>query len=290
MKIGFIGLGKMGIAMAANLAKAGHEVIAYNRTREKAHKLVSVGAKVAETPAMAAEDAEAVFTMLSDDIALSEMVAEFAPGLHPKTIHISSSTISVALAKRLAEQHAARGQRYLAAPVFGRPDAAENKRLVVVAAGDAGDIEQARPLFEAIGRLTVVAGAEPWHANAIKLCGNFMIASMLESFSEAFAALRKSGIDPHLFLTAILEVFGSPVYTNYGRQIADGNFNTPGAGFALTLALKDVRLVSQFAESAQAPMPLASLVRDHLLSAVANGQGELDWTSLALVLARSAGL
>jgi 3-hydroxyisobutyrate dehydrogenase-like beta-hydroxyacid dehydrogenase len=173
--------------------------------------------------------------------------------------------------------------------VFGRPDAAEKKRLVVTAAGDQTLLERMRPLFEIIGRETFIVGPEPWMANAIKLCGNFMIASMLETFSEAFAALRKAGVDPHQFLSVIIEVFGSPVYNNYGRQMADGRFDAAG-GFALPLGLKDVRLASQFAESVQAPMPLASLVRDHLVSAIANGQSNLDWTSLYLVLGRAAGL
>ncbi len=151
----------------------------------------------------------------------------------------------------------------------------------MAAAGTPEVVERVTPLLEAIGRETFVVGDEPWQANAIKLCGNFMIASMLETFAEAFAALRKSEIDPQVFLNVILELFGSPVYSNYGRQMADKNFNTPGSGFGLALGLKDVRLVAQFAESVQAPMPLASLVRDHLLSAMANGQEQLDWSSLA---------
>jgi 3-hydroxyisobutyrate dehydrogenase-like beta-hydroxyacid dehydrogenase len=290
MKIGFIGLGKMGVAMARNLVRSGHQLKVYNRTRAKAEPVVQLGAKVAETAADAAHGAEAVFTMLADDEAVSQAVEQFKGALDSKAIHIGSSTISVALAKHLGSDHAAAGQRYISAPVFGRPDAAESKRLVVVAAGDGSSLEECHPLLEAIGRATFVVGAEPWQANAVKLCGNFLIASMLEALSEAFATLRKAGVDPNEFLNPILEVFGSPVYTNYGKQMAAGNFNIPGSGFGLALGLKDVRLVSQFAESVQSPMPLASLIRDHLVSAMAHGQSDLDWTSLALVLARSAGV
>src|SRR5271154_5403443 len=183
MKTAFIGLGRMGSAMARNLLQAGHEVVVYNRTREKAEALIADGAKPAESPADACRSAQAVLTMLSDD-------------------------------------HARRGQHYLSVPVFGRPEAAESKRLLVVAAGPIEIIDRCRPLFDAIGRQTIVAGSDPWQANAVKLCGNFMIASVLETFGEAFATVRKSGIDPHVFLEVMTSLFASPVYAGYGRIIA----------------------------------------------------------------------
>ena len=158
----------------------------------------------------------------------------------------------------------------------------------MVVAGKPELVERCTPLFDAIGRQTFVIGAEPWQANAAKLCGNFMIASMLEAFAEAFATLRKADVPPHAFLEIMSTLFGSPVYSNYGRLIADGKFEP--VGFALHLGLKDIRLVLQTAEECAAPMPLASLIRDQFLSAMAHGQAEQDWASVAKVAARNAGL
>jgi len=290
MKLGFLGLGRMGAGMARNLLRAGHDVAVYNRTREKAEALRTDGARVAKSPADACRDAEAVFTMLSDDAALDELVFGadgIASALAANAIHISCSTISTALARRLAAEHAARGQCYLSVPVFGRPEAAENKKLLVVAAGRAELIARCQPLFEAIGRQTFIVGDQPWQANAVKLCGNFMIASMIETFGEAFAVLRKAGVAPHAFLDIMNALFASPVYANYGRIIADEKFEP--AGFALKLGLKDIRLALAAAEECAAPLHIASLIRDHLLSAVAHGQADLDWSSVTLVAARNAG-
>lgn len=281
----------MGSGMARNLLRAGHQVAAYNRSRAKAEALALDGASVAESPAGASQGCDAVMTMLADDAAVEHVVTGpggIAGALPQSAVHLSCSTISTALARRLAALHAERGQGFLSTPVFGRPDAAEAKKLLVVAAGAPDLIERCRPLFDAIGRQTFVAGAEPWQANAVKLCGNFMLASMLETFGEAYATLRKAGVDPHLFLETMNALFGSPVYANYGRIVADQQFEP--AGFALRLGLKDVRLVLETAQECASPMPIASLVRDHLLSAVAQGQAELDWSSVARVSARNAGL
>ena len=280
----------MGSPMARNLLRAGHELAVYNRSRGKTDPLAAEGARVAESPAAAAHGAEAVFTMLSDDAAVEQVTfgENGVAGALGGAIHVSASTISTAMARRLAAEHARRGESYLSAPVFGRPEAAVAAKLLVVAAGPGALVERCRPLFDAIGRLTFVAGAEPWQANAVKLCGNFMIASMLESFGEAFATLRKSKVAPHLFLDVMNALFGSPVYAGYGRIVADEKFEP--AGFALRLGLKDVRLVLQTAEECESPMPVASVIRDHLLSGVAQGQSELDWSSVARVIARGAGL
>ena len=229
--------------------------------------------------------------MLADDDAVEQTVFSgggLASVLKPGAIHIGSSTISTKLARRLAIEHDKRGQSYVSAPVFGRPDAAETKKLLVVTAGPSEIVHRCRAVFEAIGRQTFVAGTEPWQANAAKLCGNFMIASMIESFGEAFATLRKANVDPHLFLEVMNALFASPVYANYGRIIADEKFEP--AGFALKLGLKDVRLVLATAQECLAPMPVASLIRDHFLSAMALGESESDWSSLARVAARNAGL
>ena len=284
MNIAFIGLGNMGSAMARNLLRAGHELTVYNRTREKA---AAMGVRVAASPAEACRDCEAVVTMLADDHAVEEVFfgsAGLLSGFKAETIHISSSTISTALARRLASAHTAT----VSAPVFGRPEAAEAKKLLVVAAGQPELVERCRPLFDAIGRGTFVAGAEPWQANAVKVCGNFMIASMLETFGEAFATLRKANVDPHLFLEVMNALFASPVYANYGRMAADQHFEP--AGFALRLGLKDVRLALETAQECVSPMPLASLLRDRFLDAMAHGQEAMDWSSIVKVSARGAGL
>jgi 3-hydroxyisobutyrate dehydrogenase-like beta-hydroxyacid dehydrogenase len=278
----------MGAAMARNLMRAGHQMAIYNRTPEKAEALAAEGARVAASPADVCRDADAVITMLADDAAVADVVFGengIAAALPRQGVHISSSTISTAMARRLTEAH---GNRYVSAPVFGRPEAAEARRLLVVAAGPAEAVERCRPLFDAVGRQTFVAGAEPWQANTVKLCGNFMIASMLETFGEANATLRKSKVSPHLFLDVMNALFASPVYANYGRMVADEQFEP--AGFALKLGLKDVRLVLEAARECASPMPLASLIHDHLLSGVAQGQGELDWSSLARVIAKDSGL
>ncbi len=291
MKVGFIGLGRMGSGMARNLLRAGHEVVVFNRSREKAEALVADGARVADTPAAVCSVSEAVMTMLADDHAVEQVAFGengIASALPAGAIHISCSTISIALARRLAAEHGRRGQRYLSGPVFGRPDAAESKKLLVIAAGPADVVEHCRPLFDAIGRQTFVVGSDPSQANAVKLCGNFVIAATLEAFGEAYAALRKADVGPHTFLDVMSTLFGSPVYANYGRLIADEKFEP--AGFALRLGLKDTRLVLEAAEEYAAPMPLASLIRDNFLSAMAHGQADQDWSSVTRVAARNAGL
>ncbi len=240
----------------------------------------------------AAARARVVMTMLADDGAV-EAIAFGADGLLEALpaggIHLSLSTISAELSRRLTAAHAARGQSFVAAPVFGRPDAAAAKRLVVVAAGPAAAVEKVRDLLEDIGRELVVLGEDPPAANTLKLAGNFLIVSMLETLGEAFALLRKSGVEPSRFMDIVNGgLFQSPIYENYGRIIAARRFEP--AGFKLRLGLKDVRLLLAAAEEQAVPMPLASLLRDHLLSAVATGKGEADWSALAEVAARNAGL
>jgi 3-hydroxyisobutyrate dehydrogenase-like beta-hydroxyacid dehydrogenase len=291
MNVSFIGLGKMGSGMARNLLRAGHTVTVYNRTSSKAEPLAAEGARVSDSPAGAVRDCEVVVTMLADDDAVEQAVfgdGGLASALRAGAIHISSSTISTKLARHLAAEHAKRGQQYVSAPVFGRPEAAEAKQLLLVAAGPTETVNRCQPVFAAIGRQTFVAGAEPWQANAVKLCGNFMIASVIEGFGETYATLRKANVAPHLFLDVMNALFASPAYANYGRIIADEQFEP--AGFALKLGLKDIRLALETAQECAAPMPVASLIRDHFLSAIALGQGESDWSSLGRISARNAGL
>jgi len=290
MKIGFVGLGNMGSGMARNLLKAGHEVHAYNRTASRAEELAADGARVAKTIAGAAAPG-IVFTMLADDHAVEECV--FGDGgilasLPRGGLHISLSTISVALSRRLAEEHSRHGQEYVSAPVFGRPQAAASAHLVVVAAGPAEAIEKARPMLEVMGRKLFILGTDPPQANVLKLSGNFLIAAMIEALGEAFALARKSGIEPLKYLEIMNTLYQSPVYETYGRIIAEERFEP--AGFKMLLGLKDVRLVLAAGEAAAVPMPLASLVRDHMVSGIARGMGEIDWSAIGRVAAQDAGL
>src|ERR1700692_3547813 len=244
MKIAFIGLGRMGVGMARNLLRAGHTVAAFNRSREKAEALSADGARVANSPADACRDAEVVMTMVADDRAVEEIVFGrdgLASAMKKDCIHVSHSTISTALARKLTAEHAQRKQGYLSVPVFGRPEAAETKNLLVVAAGPGELVERCQPLFDAIGRQSFTVGIEPWQANVAKVCGNFMIISMIEALGEAYATLRKAGVAPQTFLEIMNALMGSQVIANYGRIIAQEQFEP--AGFALQLGLKDVRLV-----------------------------------------------
>ena len=292
MKLGFIGLGGMGRAMAQNLLAAGHELTVYNRTMARTEPFQEQGAKVAESPAEAAHGNEAVVTMLADDDAVNEVVlgeGGLAGGLAAGAIHVSSSTISVALSSKLASLHQSMGHGYVAAPVFGRPDAAAARQLWVAAAGKKADLDRCAPIFSAIGRGVSLLGDEATSANVVKLAGNFIIASSIEALSEAFTLVRKSGIDAGAFAEVFRSVIArSPILERYAGLIAEEAF-TP-AGFKMYLGLKDVRLTLSAAEAAEVPMPLASLLRDQLLSGVAQGRGDLDWSALAALAAERAGL
>ncbi|MGA2902869.1 MAG: NAD(P)-dependent oxidoreductase [Candidatus Korobacteraceae bacterium] len=292
MKIAFIGLGNMGAPMARNLVRAGHELTVWNRTAAKSGPLKSEGAKVSSSPGEAAKAAEVVITMLADDHAVESAVllsGGVLESLPRGATHVSMSTISVALSHRLAEEHGKRGHHYIAAPVFGRPEAAEAGKLFIAAAGEKRAIENCRPVLEAMGQRVFVVGDQPEMANVVKLSGNFLIAAVIESLGEAIALVRKYGIDPHEyvdFLTSSL--FAAPVYKTYGGLIADAQHEK--AGFALRLGLKDIRLALAAAESVDAPLPVASLVRDHMLAAIGRGREKHDWSVLGQLAAEDAGL
>ena len=291
MDVGLIGTGGMGSGIAKSLLRAGHGVTVFNRTRARAEALRADGATVAASIAEACKG-EAVLTMLADDAALETQVfprGGILESLPRGAVHVSLSTISVALSDRLAADHSRAGQDYVAAPVFGRPDAAEAGRLAVVAAGTKAAVDRCKPLFEAMGPKLLVIGEKPSLANVVKLTGNFLIASVLESLGEAFAFARKSGIDaaPLLdFLTSTL--FNAPVYKTYGGLIAEGNHDQ--VGFALPLGLKDVRLVLQAAEACRVPMPIASVLHDRFVTALARGNETKDWSVIGRVAAEDAGL
>jgi 3-hydroxyisobutyrate dehydrogenase-like beta-hydroxyacid dehydrogenase len=289
MKVGFIGLGHMGAGMAANLLRTGHDVTVYNRTRTKIEALVAQGAKAAASVSDACSG-DAVITMLANDDAVESVVFSdrgIIGSLPATAIHVSSSTISVALSERLEAAHAKAGQRFVAAPVFGRPDVAAAGQLFVVAAGAPDAIKAAAALFDSIGKGTFVVSETPKAANLVKLSGNFLLASVIESLGEAMALLGKAGIDRRQYLDILTStLFNVPVYKTYGGLIADGQFEP--AGFAAPLGYKDIRLTLAAAEDLRVPLPLASLLRDRFLTLLAHGGDKLDWSAIGRLAAKDA--
>lgn len=294
-EIGFIGLGNMGRPMAANLAAAGRRVIAYVRRADQFGELEALGLN----PTTDIGDllgCDVVISMLPDDDAVSEVVFGdsdedldgLAAGLMPGAIHLSMSTISTAAASVMANEHARHGQGYVAAPVFGNPDAAKARQLFIVAAGAPADIERCRPVLDSLGQRTFTVGSDPGDANLFKLLGNMMSATALEMLGEVVAVVRKRGLDPQPFIDVMTNaMFGGRAHKIYGDKIAKQIY-TPG--FVLPLVLKDVRLALAEAEKAGAPMPSVGVVRDRLISGIARGYGDLDWTALGLIAAEEAGL
>jgi 3-hydroxyisobutyrate dehydrogenase-like beta-hydroxyacid dehydrogenase len=290
MKVGFIGLGHMGAGMAANLLKAGHDVTVYNRTRSKVEALVAQGARAAASVSNACRG-DAVLTMLADDGAVESVVfsgSGIIDSLPAGAIHISSSTISVALSERLEAAHAKAGQLFVVAPVIGRPDAAAAGQLFVVAAGAPDAVKAAASLFDAIGQKTFIVSELPHAGNLVKLSCNFLIASVIESVGEAMALIGKAGIDRRQYLDILTStLFDASVYKTYGGLIAEGKFEP--AGFAAPLGQKDIRLTLAAAEDLRVPMPLASLLRDRFLTLLAHGGDKLDWSAIGRLAATDAG-
>ena len=286
-KVGFVGLGHMGTVMAANLAAAECHVTGYVRRQEQMGRVQGLGV----TPTMDIADlfdCEIVISMLPDDAAVRSVVFGgdntdgLAEGLSPGAIHLSMSTISTAAATECASEHARRGQGYVAAPVFGNPDAARARQLFVIAAGAAIDVERCRLLTDNLGQ-TFMVGDDPAQANLIKLLGNIMTATTLEVLGETVAVLRKRGFDPKRFIDILTStMFAGRVHRIYGNKIVEESY---APGFVMPLALKDVRLALAEAEKAAVPMPSATVVRDRLTAGIARGHAGLDWTALALVAA-----
>ena len=291
MEIGFIGLGNMGHGMAVNLLKAGHHVTVYNRSRAKAEALVQQGATAARTVAEACGGA-LVFTMLADDQAVENVTFGddgIVASLEPGATHVSSSTISVALSRRLAAAHAEAGQQYVAAPVFGRPEAAAAAKLFVIAAGGPHVLRPLAPLFDAIGQRTFVVSDQPHAANLVKLSGNFLSAAVIESLGEALTLVARGGIDQRKYLEFLTStLFDAPVYKIYGDLIVGGRFAP--AAFAAPLGQKDIRLVLAAAEDLRVPMPLGSLLRDRFLTLLAHDGEQLDWSAIGRLPAVDSGM
>ena len=290
MKIGFIGMGRMGTGMAGRLLAAGHEVTVYNRTRDKAEPLAAQGATITADIAGACRG-DIVITMLANDEAVRRVVHD--PGgvlasLRRGAVHVSSSTISVGLCEQMTADHAAAGQGFVAAPVFGRPDAAAAGALFIVAAGEGAAVAALAPVFDAIGQRSFVVAETPKSASLVKLSGNFLIASVIEALGEAMALVGKGGIDRMQYLDILTStLFSAPVYATYGKLIAERRFEP--AGFAAPLGQKDIRLTLAAAEDLRVPMPLASLLRDRFLALLAQGGEHLDWSAIGGLASRDAG-
>ena len=292
--IGFMGLGRMGSLMAANLAADNCRVIAYIRRRDRAAEIRALGLEPKFSIADLF-DCDFVISMLPDDRAVREAVfgktAEggLAAGLKPNAVHLSMSTISTAAAGEFVEEHEKHGQCYVAAPVFGNPDAASARELFVIAAGDPDQVDRVRPILGLLGQRTFYVGADPAHANLVKLAGNVMSATALEMLGEVLSLIRKRGLDAGMVLDILTStMFGSRVHKIYGAKIAAQRY--AASGFILPLALKDVRLALAEAEAASVPMPSVSVVRDRLITGIARGHGDLDWSALGLIAAQEAGL
>lgn len=291
MNIGFIGIGRMALGMVRNLLSAGHSVKIYNRTRAKAEALEADGAVVVDDIRDVCSN-ELVISMLADDKALEDVVfgdVDFVNAMPSDGVHVSMATISEAMGRRLSELHTAANRAYVSAPVFGRPDAAAAAKLFIVAAGTAESIERCQPAFDAMGQRTFVVGDKPVAANVVKITGNFMLASVIETLGEAFALSRKYDIDPENLLELLTStLFSAPVYKGYGAMIAKENYEP--AGFKLNLGLKDIGLALEAAQSMGVNMPIANAVRDQFLVGIERGYQDLDWAALGRVCADDAGL
>lgn len=289
MNVGFLGLGAMGSGMALNLLKAGHKVVAWNRSPEKVKALVAEGATAAQTPQEAFQ-ADAIITMLADDDTIASVV--LAGGLletaKADAVHIVMATISVGFSKELERLHASRGLAYVSAPVMGRPDVAAGGDLNILVAGKPEHIQKVQPLLDAMGKATWPVGDAPHKANVVKLGMNFLLASAIESMSEAIALALRNDVPGETMVEVLANtLFAAPAYKVYGPAILDGTFKP---GFKLPLGLKDIRLVLAAGEQSGAPMPFASLLRDNFVDALAHGDGDKDWAAVSKVALRRAGL
>ena len=290
MKVGFIGLGNMGAAIAGNILRAGHQLTVWNRSPAPVAELVGRGAVAAKAPQDALRG-DVVFSMLANDAALHEvgltgpLLDHAAPGL----VHVNLATISIELALQMAQAHAVRGVGYVASPVFGRPDAAAAAQLIVIASGAGKDIARVRPILEAIGRRVAVVGEIPEQANLFKIAGNFMLAAAIETMGEAIALVRKGGLDPALFIDLLTtSLFAAPAYQGYGALIVAQKYEP--AGFKLRLGMKDAGLALAAGRQLQVPLPLVDLIHEHFVEAIASGLGDKDWAALASLAAAKAGL
>ncbi|WP_428330681.1 NAD(P)-dependent oxidoreductase [Mucilaginibacter sp.] len=291
--IGFIGLGNMGMPIAKNLINAGYHLQVYNRSLDKADELNPASITKCKTPAEAADGVQIIISMLSDDEVLREVVLGcegILKKLPKNALHISMSTIAPDTAKELAKHHQNAGSSYLAAPVFGRPEAAAAKKLWVCISGDPQSKEIAKPVLENLGQGIVDFGEDAGGANVVKVAGNFMIMASMEIMAEAYTLAEKNGLDR----LQVAEFFGStlfnaPIFQNYGKLIANKQYEP--VGFKSKLGYKDARLAFKLSQQSETPMPVATTLHNRLLTAVAKGWGESDWVEgVARGVAEDAGV
>jgi 3-hydroxyisobutyrate dehydrogenase-like beta-hydroxyacid dehydrogenase len=292
MKVGFLGLGRMGSAMARRLCEAGHDVAVYNRTPEKARALAEAGAKVVGSIAEAASYGEAVITMLADDAALDDVTERkdgLLQALPAGRVHICAGTHGVHVIRRLDAAHAAAGQVLVASPVLGRPEAVSSGQAGMVVGGPADAVARCRSLFDAIARRAFDAGADPAAAAAIKIANNFVLGCAIEAMGEGFSLIRKYGVIPQVFYDVMTDgLFAAPAYKVYGKIIVDEAYDKVGQ--MAVLGLKDANLALAAGEAAGVPLPSANVWRDRLVGAVAHGDGGCDWAVMAREQARASGL
>jgi 3-hydroxyisobutyrate dehydrogenase-like beta-hydroxyacid dehydrogenase len=285
LKVALIGLGSMGVPIAENLLNHGYELVVYNRTESKSQDLATKGAIIANTPAEAATQSEIVFTILSDDTAVENVVygeEGILAGLSPAGIHVSMSTISVHLAKKLASDHENKNQHFVSSTVLGRPDAAAVAALRFMVAGPEQAREKVVPILRILGQDVFTIGAEGYLSNVVKLGTNFLLVAMLESLSESLVMVEKHGVEPKQFLEVINSLFSSPIYKNYGNIILNEQFDP--AGFKLKLGLKDVNLMIDAANEVSTELPIATLAQSHYTKGIEKGWGDLDWAALIKVI------
>lgn len=289
-KIAFMGLGSLGTPIAANLIQDGHDVTVWNRTGGKAQSLLDQGAKEAVSPTDAVTPGGVIVSVLAHDAAVEETISKkVLEKMGEGGLHISMSTIAPATANRLALLHKKYGVTYVAAPIFARPDAVSSRIGVLCLSGEATAQERARAIVAPLVKGIFDFGEEVGAANVVKLAGNFMIAASMEMMAEAFTMGEKNGVPRQAMYDMFTQtLFATPIFQGYGRMIAQNTYEP--VGFKLPLGLKDMNLVLETASAAQAPMPLANLVRGRLMSALAKGREDLDWTALAQGVSDDAGL
>jgi 3-hydroxyisobutyrate dehydrogenase-like beta-hydroxyacid dehydrogenase len=288
--IGVVGLGHMGDAFASNLIADGYQVTVYDRDEKHAAPLIAAGAvNAADLAGLGA--CQAVLTSLPDDDALADVTLSDGGLIHvlaPGAIHVSMSTVSPGLSRRLAHQHKLARQGYVAAPVLGNPDLAHARKLFVIAAGAPSAVTNVSPMLERLGQRLFVLGDDAGTANLMKLAGNVLTALTLQSMGEVFALLRKGGLDAHVAFNVLTgSLLDGKVHKTYGGKIVNNGYSPPG--MTVPLAIKDLHLALAEAEHTAVPMPAASLVHDRLVAMLARGWPELDWSALGLLAASEAG-
>ena len=292
MKIAFLGLGRMGQGMAHLLVAAGYNLNVYDLYPEQAKSLVDAGARLSPSIADAVLDRDVVITMLPSDTALNSLVTSaggLIESMQPGMTHVVMGTHGIELIRKLTRLHGEAEQVFVAAHVLGRPDLAATGQLTIVPAGPADSVAALQPVFDVLGKQTLVAGTDPQSASAVKIANNFVLGCAIEAIGEAMSLVRKLGVEPAMFHQVLTDgLFGAPAYQVYGKMIVDEAYDSMGA--TAIIGLKDMNLALQAAESAQMPLPSASIMRDRLLGAIAHGEGELDWAVVAREQARASGL